>query len=139
MYDTILIPTDGGKTAMAGAEHGVEMAAALGASVHTVYVVEEGSNPWDRSSLEDQMDVAEDYGEEQTGKVADLAAEAGVDCTEEVVVGPKIPVQIYEYAEENDIDAIVMGSGYRGSLGGLLGSTAEKIVRMTDMPVTVVR
>jgi len=32
-----------------------------------------------------------------------------------------------------------MGSGYHGRLGGLLGSTAEKVLRTTGVPVTVVR
>lgn len=139
MYDTILIPTDGSSNAMRGAQHGVELAAALDATVHTLYVIKDATNPWNRDSLDDQMGEAQEYGEEQTEKVAQMAADAGVECVQDTVVSEKVPLGIYEYVEEEDIDSVVMGSGFRGSLGGLLGSTAEKVVRVTDVPVTVVR
>ena len=139
MYDTILIPTDGSSNAMRGAKHGIELAEALDATVHTLYVIKDATNPWNRDSLDDQMGEARKYGEEQTEEVAQLAEEAGVECVQDTMVSEKIPVGIYEYVEEEDIDGVVMGSGFRGSLGGLLGSTAEKVVRVTDVPVTVVR
>jgi len=40
---------------------------------------------------------------------------------------------------QNDIDAIVLGSGYKGTMGGLLGSTASKVIRTSDVPVISVR
>lgn len=139
MYDTILVPTDGSSDARKGAEHAVDLAAALGATVHTIYVIEEGTNPWNPESLEDQMDRARSYGEELTGEVADLAAEAGVDCVTDTKLGPSVAEEITEYVEEEGIDAIVMGSGFRGSMGGVLGSTTDKVLRMARVPVTVLR
>jgi nucleotide-binding universal stress UspA family protein len=47
---------------------------------------------------------------------------------------------IVEYAEENDVDHIVMGShGRSGVTRILLGSVAESVVRRSPMPVTIVR
>lgn len=47
---------------------------------------------------------------------------------------------IVEYAEENDIDHIVMGShGRSGVTRILLGSVAEAVVRRSPIPVTIVR
>ena len=138
MYDTILIPTDGSTSAMRGAKHGVELAAEIGAEVHALYVIQDATNPWNRDSLDDQMGAAEEWGNDQTQKVADMAAEHGVECVQETTVNKEIPVGIYEYIEEEGIDSVVMGSGFRGSLGGLFGSTAEKVVRITDKPVTIV-
>lgn len=50
MYENILIPTDGSADALKGANQGVRLAAALGATVHGLYVVSEGGNPWRVSS-----------------------------------------------------------------------------------------
>ncbi|PSQ23605.1 universal stress protein UspA, partial [Halobacteriales archaeon QS_9_67_17] len=47
---------------------------------------------------------------------------------------------IVDYADDNDIDEIVIGShGRQGISRVLLGSVAENVVRRADMPVTVVR
>lgn len=139
MYDTILIPYDGSTDASEGAKHGVDLADALGATVHALYVIQEGTNPWSSESLEDQLEQAQGHGEQVTGEVADMAAEAGVECVQETVVGPRVYEEINEYVEEEGIDAIVMGSGFRGSIGGILGSTADRVLRSATVPVTVIR
>ena len=47
---------------------------------------------------------------------------------------------IVAFADENDIDAIVMGSHGRDGVSRiLLGSVAETVVRRSPVPVTVVR
>ena len=139
MYDEILIPTDGSIEAEKGEDHGVELAAAVGARVHALYVVEEGGNPWMRDAMENQMDAARAYGKSVTGDVAAYADELGVECVTAIEVGPDVHMEVDEYVEEHDIDLVVMGSGYRGQIGGLLGSTAEKILRTVDVPITTLR
>ena len=139
MYEQILVPTDGSKEAKKGARHGVDLAAALGSRIHALYVVEEGGNPWLSEPMEEQLMRAEEFGDELTGAIDDMAADAGVECVTATKVGPAVHEKINDYVEENDIDAIVMGTGYRGSMGGLLGSTAEKVVRTAEVPVTTVR
>lgn len=139
MYDDILVPTDGSQDARRGAEHAIDLAAALGSTIHALYVIEEGTNPWDPASLDDQLDRAREYGDEITGEVAEMAAEAGVDCVTDTTVGPRVSEAINEYVEEEGMDAIVMGSGFRGTMGDLLGSTADKVLRMSKVPVTVIK
>jgi nucleotide-binding universal stress UspA family protein len=47
---------------------------------------------------------------------------------------------IIDDAIERDVDVIVMGSRGRGDLAGLvLGSTAHKVIHLTDRPVLIVR
>lgn len=139
MYDDILVPTDGSSDARKGAEHAIDLAAALGSTVHALYVIEEGTNPWDPASLDDQLDRAREYGEEVTGEVAEMAAEAGVECVTDTTVGARVSEAINDYAEEEGMDTIVMGSGFRGSMGDILGSTADKVLRMSTIPVTVIK
>lgn len=141
MYDHILIPTDGSDEAEKGAKHGIDLAAALGATVHTLYVINLPGAPRTVYISEDDEEVREEYrqyGEKVTGEVCDLAAEAGVECVAAIEHGA-VHQEIVDYAEGEDIDVIVMGTGYRGKIGGLLGSTAEKVVRSTSVPVTTVR
>lgn len=139
MYENILVPTDGSKEAMKGAQHAVDLAAALDSTIHVLYVIEEGGNPWLSESMDDQRDRATEYGDELTGRVADLCSDAGVDCVTQVDASPDVYEKINEYADENDVDVIIMGTGYRGKFGALLGSTAEKVVRTANVPVTTIR
>ncbi len=47
---------------------------------------------------------------------------------------------IVDDAVDRDVDVIVMGSRGRGDLAGLvLGSTAHKVIHLTDRPVLIVR
>lgn len=139
MYDTILVPTDGTTEGEKGARHAVNLASSLGATLHGLYVVEEGGNPWDSEPMSDQLARAEEYGQGLLDEVGASASDAGVDYVSEVSVGPKVHEKILDYADEVDADLIVMGSGYHGQYGGLLGSTADKVLRGASIPVLTVR
>lgn len=139
MYDKILVPTDGSSTAKKGENHAIEQAAALDSTIHGLYVIEEGGNPWLSESMEDQQDRARSYGQELLEEFGARVEDAGVDFESAVKVGPDVYEEINEYAEEEGMDAIIMGTGYRGKFGGFLGSTAEHVIRTSDIPVTTVR
>lgn len=139
MYQNILIPTDGSSDAIKGAEQGIGLAAALDATVHGLFVVRESGNPWEATSMEDQRERARSHGEEILDDVRELADEAGVEFVSEVRFGSKVYKEINECVEEADIDLIAMGSGYHGEFGGLLGSTADKVLRTAHVPVLTLR
>jgi len=72
----------------------------------------------------------------------EIEAELGDDAPAiETTVEVGKPVRtIVEYADEEEIDQIVMGShGRSGVTRILLGSVAEAVVRRSPVPVTVVR
>jgi nucleotide-binding universal stress UspA family protein len=85
--------------------------------------IEQAQNRAD-SILDDAADTAADAGRQvETVKVVDRPARAVVD-----------------YAEENEVDHIVIGShGRTGVTRVLLGSVAENVVRRAPCPVTVIR
>lgn len=139
MYETILVPTDGSKEAEKGVRHAVELAESIGATLHALYVVEEGGNPWESEPMEDQLDRAKEYGEGITGDVGERAEAAGVEFVGAIKVGPAVHEKIIDYVEDEGVDLIVMGSGYHGQIGGLLGSTADKVLRSAEVPVLTVR
>lgn len=137
MYETILIPTDGSDEARKAAEHGIELAATLGATVHTLYVMDLPGVPRALSLRDDEEQVREEYeqyGERVTSEVSDMATEAGVECVTDLRSGT-VHEEIVRYAADEGIDAIVMGTGYQGRFGALLGTVAEKVVRMATVPV----
>jgi len=141
MYDNILIPYDGTDEADIGAEHGVELAASVGATVHALYVVDLPGTPrtvYVRDDEEEMRERYREYGEEVTGEVCEMANDAGVDCVAAIRTGA-LHEEITDYAEDSAVDLIVLGTAYRGKLGALLGGNAEKIVRTSQVPVTTVR
>lgn len=141
MYDTILVPTDGSDEALKGARHAIDLAADVGASIHALYVIDLPNAPRAPYIVQDEEEIREEYekfGEEVTGEVAEMAAEAGVDC-DTVLRRGSVHEEIVDYAADEKVDLIVVGTGFRGKVGALIGSTAEKVVRTSTVPVTTVR
>ncbi len=137
MYENILIPFDGTKEARKGAEHGIDLATSLGATIHALYVVDLPGAPRTVYIREDEEEMREEYhayGEEVTSELCETAGEEGVECVAAVRSGTPSK-QIVKYAEEEDMDAIVMGVAFRGKLQGLLGGTSDKVVRSSAVPV----
>jgi nucleotide-binding universal stress UspA family protein len=141
MYDHILIPYDGSDEARKGAVHGIELAASLGATVHALYVMDLPGVPRALSLRDDEEEVREEYrayGERVLGEICGVAEEHGVDCERDIRTG-KPSEEIVEFAADEGMDAIVMGSAYRGKLGSLLGGTTDRVVRSATVPVVTQR
>lgn len=141
MYDTILIPYDGSDEARRGAEHGIELAASLGASVHALYVVDLPGAPRTVYVRDDEEEMREDYreyGQQVTDEICEKAGEVGVDCTTAIKTGSPAE-RITEYAEEHELDAIVVGTAFQGRFKAILGSTSDKVVRTSRVPVITTR
>lgn len=141
VYHDILIPTDGSKDARKAVEHGIDLAEAFDATVHALYVVESRlvSLPSESMRQAAEHDEWVEYGREITDEVATAAQERGFSGVS-VVRNGKAHEEIVEYATENDVDCIVMGThGRDGVADVILGSVAERVVRTADAPVTTVR
>ncbi|WP_280535871.1 universal stress protein [Halopenitus sp. POP-27] len=137
MYDTILIPYDGSDEARRGAEHGLDLAAALGASVHALYVIDLPGAPRTIYIRDDEEQIREehhDYGEKVTEELCEMAGERGVECTTAIRSGAPAE-EIIEYAEESGMDVIVLGSAYQGKFRAILGGISDKVVRTSPVPV----
>ncbi|WP_273837576.1 universal stress protein [Halococcus sp. PRR34] len=87
---------------------------------------------------ESDADTAETAAEELFAAADELAAEYGATLDTAVVEGRPADA-ITAYADDHDIDAIVMGSrGRSGVSRVLLGSVAGTVVQDSSVPVTVV-
>ncbi|MFP8956134.1 universal stress protein [Natrialbaceae archaeon A-CW3] len=81
----------------------------------------------------------QERGEALLENAADRAAEQGIECEIEVIIG-SVARSIVDYADNNPIDQIVIGShGRTGASRILLGSVAETVARRSPVPVTIVR
>jgi nucleotide-binding universal stress UspA family protein len=82
---------------------------------------------------------AEAEARETLAAAADRADAAGVTLTTDLVYGSPARA-IVEHADGHDVDHVVVGShGRDGVSRVLLGSVAERVVRRSSVPVTVVR
>ncbi|WP_336326108.1 universal stress protein [Halovenus sp. HT40] len=147
MYDRILVPTDGSDVAEAAVEQAIDLAEKYGAEIHALYVADTdavayglGTEQVDRIRQGNfsQMTELREQAEEATGHVANLAEEHGIDAVEHHA-GGQPHTMIGNYADDHDIDLIVMGShGRAGVRRALLGSVTERTLRSTHVPVLVV-
>lgn len=141
MYDRILVPTDGSSETERAVEHAAELAAAHGAELHGVYVVNSATFaglPME-TSWEGVGDVLREEGETALDRVEAIAADHGVAVTSHVLEGSPSR-RIVEYAETEDCDLVVMGTHGRGGIDRLLlGSVAEGVVRASSVPVLTVQ
>jgi nucleotide-binding universal stress UspA family protein len=139
MYDTGLVPTDGSDEAEAATAEGVQLTASDG-TLHALSVVEE--LPMYRRSGKARKFEAEpgtaqrDHAEDAAAKVADMAAEAGIESVTAVNAGVPSRV-IVSYAQDVGADAVVLGKrGLSDAAEDMLGSTTERVAR--NAPATVV-
>ncbi|NKE36162.1 universal stress protein [Natronococcus sp. JC468] len=138
MYDNVLIATDGSDEAEGCIEHGLDVAEAVGARVHVLYVVETKANYILTVGLtDDELRSYREYGEEVVSEVVDRISERGLSGEGAIRTG-RPAEEIVDYAAENDADLVVMGKQGHGAVERHLGSTSEKVIRMIDAPVTVV-
>jgi nucleotide-binding universal stress UspA family protein len=137
MYEHVLLPTDGSKGAHRGAEHAFELAERFDATLHVLFVIDEsvyGSTPA-LSSEELIFDKLEADGGHILDDVATEARDRGVDVLTEIVRG--IPHErIAEYADEHDVDIVVMGRHGSAAHGHPhIGHVTDRVIRTLDTPV----
>jgi nucleotide-binding universal stress UspA family protein len=139
---TILVPTDFGDVAAAALDYAIELATAFDARIVLLHAFEIPAVGFPDAAL---------------GLTADLGsrilegARAGLDGLLAERKGLRVPIQtrveqndawraILDVAQRESVDLIVIGThGRRGLPRALLGSVAEKVVRMSPIPVLTVR
>jgi nucleotide-binding universal stress UspA family protein len=137
MYDRILVPTDGSEGTRGAVAHAIDIANAYGASLHALYVVDEDVGV--DSAVVGTLDALEDAGERAIDDVVQQAEAAGIGTVEGTVASGTPHRAVLDYADEHDVDLVVMGTHGRTGLDRyLLGSVTEKVVRLSEVPVLTV-
>ncbi|HDJ38409.1 MAG TPA: universal stress protein [Methanosarcinales archaeon] len=140
LYKNILIATDGSDNTRKAIRYGIELARLTGADVHAIYILDAGafaSLPMD-AAWEGMYELLRTEGKTALKSIEDLGREAGV-TVESVTLDGHPAHEIVEYAKENEIDLIVMGTlGKTGLDRILLGSVATTVIHTSPIPVMVV-
>jgi nucleotide-binding universal stress UspA family protein len=137
MARRILLPTDGSATAKAARRFAVDIAKGEGDSIVVLSV----ARPADYDGVEDEAvtDAIFGYLREVATAEANEVRSEGIGATAELVVSPHPEIAIVEKARELEADVIVMGThGRTGLTRALIGSTADKVVRHSHVPVVLV-
>lgn len=138
----ILIATDGSENAAKAVFHGVNIARTIGGEVHILYVISTEHAVATRTVMgwTDSFEkYLEEIGKEALAYATKIGEEAGIKV-EPVFRKGRPAEEILEYAEENNIGLIIMGTqGLTGLKKFLIGSVTEKVLRHSKVPVMIVR
>ena len=145
MYHNILVPVDGSPPSSHGLDEAVRLAAALGARIRLLHVVNELvvlTPEVAATALTDVLDMLRTQGQQILKEAETAVSRAGVPVEIGLVeaMGGHAGDHVVQKAQEWPADLIVCGThGRRGLRRALLGSDAEHIVRNSPVPVLLVR
>jgi nucleotide-binding universal stress UspA family protein len=123
---------------MDAVSHAAGLASVHGADLHVVHAVEPQAAV--ESAGVDVTSALEEVGERAIADAESAAREAGVEDVNGSLLSGTPHRRIVEYAQDNDVDLIAMGTHGRTGLGRLLlGSVTEKVVRTSPVPVLTIR
>ena len=139
---TILLAVDGSKHAMNAVRHAIaSIKEGLVADIHVINVqpvmVMLGEPLiYDYEQIEKTQEL---QGESVLKEACKLLDEAGLKYTKHFEIGP-VSITIVDYAKAHGCDNIIMGTRGMGAFGNLvLGSTANQVVHLAEIPVTLVK
>lgn len=136
MFRTLLVPTDGSESAEAAIDLALRLVRDREATIHALAVVDE-------RFVADEYDMAVEGAEREAEAALDevgaRAAERGVDVVKHLRRGQPHE-EILAAVDDYGVDAVVIGTAGRTGVDRLLhlGSTAERVVRSSSVPVVTV-
>ena len=136
MAGELLVGYDGTPGAQAATGEALALASELGAGV--IFVFAYWTNPAG-GEVSDMLAALRDLGTGHLEEALARAEAAGVPARGELVENAP-SVGLVDLADEHDARMIVVGSsGERPLKGALIGSTAHKLLHLSERPVLVVR
>jgi nucleotide-binding universal stress UspA family protein len=145
MYRRILVPLDSSATSQRGLQEAIQLAKAFDASLVLLHVVEYFPMMVDITStavLEQVSSQMRSAGKDLLQRAHDAARSAGVACETQLedVAGVRVCDVVVQQAKDRRCDLIVMGThGRRGVEHALLGSDAERVLRLAPCAVLLVK
>lgn len=144
MYQRIMVAVDGSETAQRGLQEAIKLAADQKARLAIVHVIDivvvNGAEEFSETYIDSMRQYANETLERARSSAKAAGLEAEVQSPEIVTSGFHVSDKIAQLAEEWKADLLVVGThGRRGVSRLLLGSVAERIVRMAPCPLLLVR
>lgn len=144
MYDRILLSTDGTVSSEQAEAHALDLAAAHGAVLDILYVIDEDivtaySGDEYVDEAEGPEHALEEHGNETLSELRSQASEIAVDV--ETAMRHGRPAEtIVAYADDHDAGLLILGTKRRpDEYRAFLGSVTDRVLRLTPRPATVVK
>ena len=145
MYKRIVVPVDGSETAQKALVTALQMARESSGCVHLVHVVE-GLTPMTADPYGaysgDVIEVMRQSGRKILDDALALARAEGVQADTQLFdnFGERLAEVVADSATRFNADLMVVGTHGRRGIGRvLMGSGAEQIIRLSPVPVLVLR
>ncbi len=136
MYEHILAGTDGSQEALSGVRYAQSIAVHAGSDLEVLHVVDERLLPGAESET-DEHTLLEELEGHATGDLIEAAQQEAIQDQFETITRRGVPYRTFlDYAESRGTELIVVGKG--GSAHRRLGSTAERIMTLSSVPVLTV-
>ncbi len=148
MYKKILVPVDGSDTANAALQEAIKLARSESTGLRIIHVADSSAAVWDSEftpiDLEQIRESVRSFARGVLEQAQRTAREAGIEAETRLIEmetpGQRVAKVIAEHAREWSADLIVIGThGRRGIDHFLLGSVAEGVMRLSPVPVLLVR
>jgi nucleotide-binding universal stress UspA family protein len=139
-FQKILVAIDGSEPSMDAAEYAISISKEYNADLYALYVIRADVDLFGVHPNSEYTRTMENEGEKYLDKVKSKAAEKNIQIKSHIIASINITGGIVDFAEENNIDLIVIGT--RGSSGFkklLLGSVAANTITYAHCPVMVVK
>jgi nucleotide-binding universal stress UspA family protein len=135
----VLVPTDGSRGAAVALERGIEVAAATGADLHLLHVVETGSLGPETGDARGTDELTE-RADELLAEATQQAEAASLDSVTGAVEHGDPATAIRSYVEDHEIDLTLLGThGQTDFSRYVMGGVSSKLVRTSRVPVMWVR
>ncbi len=138
-YSTLLMAVDLSDESAQVAERAKALAAANGAILHIIHVIEPLSFAYGGDIPMDFSGIQEEIHEQAKQQLSRFAADCDVPEDRQHIVLGRPEVEIHSLAEELGADLIVVGSHGRYGLALLMGSTANGVLHGATCDVLAVR
>lgn len=133
--ERILFPTDFTEVAERAFQHASHLADRFGADLHVLNVV-----PPNKPEFASPMEYLTENRLAEANANAIVAERPGVHMVHRQVEDSSPAIAVLGYADEQDVDLIVMGThGRRGLDRWFIGSVAEEVMRLATTPVMTVQ
>src|SRR5208283_1945933 len=143
IFRKIMVATDGSELVKQAVKSAVEIAKVSEAKLYAINVIAMGSysiihsldEKW-KKTMKKQLTIK---GEKATAYVENVGNVANIDV-ESVILEGNPANEIIDFAENNDIDLIVMGTHEKTELQRfLVGSVAENVIRHSRRAVLIIK
>ena len=144
MFNRILVPVDGSGASLIAVDKAAHLAKAFGGTVTLLNVIDVypfvGIGADYAFGQNEYLAAASAHANQALARAEAALAQAGVPCEKKIVEGHVVHEGILEAVNSQDVDLVVMGShGRHGIEKLLLGSTTQRVLSHTAVPVLVVR